>query len=676
MTLSISDQSIRCVGIIGSGNIGPDIALHFSKVLSPYGTRIIMVDIVQEALDSGKAKMEKKIGKGVESGAFKPKQAETMIEAVSWTTDLSDLGSANLVIEAASEDLGLKQKIFGDLEEIVSEKTIFASNSSHLEPERIFAKLTHPRRSMVVHYFFPAERNPLVEVVPSNMTDPELTRSILHFYEDIGKVPLQIGSRYGYAVDPIFEGIFQAALLAVEEGLGDHKQVDHVATQTLGLGVGPFTAMNLTGGTPLTFQGLQGYHEKIMPWYQPPRSMAQQIETGQPWPAAGRSEVIDIDDQARQAIGNDLLGAFFGMACEVIDSGITNLSDLELAIELGLVMQGPFSLMNQVGIQRSLELVENYARKHDGFTVSESLRKQAASGSPWEIGVVFREDHGDVAVVTIRRPKVLNALNPQVMHQMHTIFEEIAADDSISGAVLTGYGRKAFVSGADITVLATFSGPEGPSKAEELSCRDQGIIDFIEDLQKPVVCAYNGLAFGGGNELAMGCHARIASKGMRILAGQPEPNLGIIPGAGGTQRLPRLIGMEPAWKMLRDAKPISSSIALEFGLILEEVEGDLIESAIDIVRQCASGERTLTPIPREPISVPESLPDIDIGHLSQKIDEILQATILEGAAMSLRDGLALEQKRFGECFKTQDGQIGLSNFIENGPRVPAKFTHA
>ncbi len=134
--------------------------------------------------------------------------------------------------------------------------------------------------------------------------------------------------------------------------------------------------------------------------------------------------------------------------------------------------------------------------------------------------------------------------------------------------------------------------------------------------------------------------------------------------------------MEPAWKMLRDAKPISSSNALEFGLILEEVEGDLIESAIDIVRQCASGERTLTPIPRDPISVPESLPKIDIGHLSKTIDEILQATILEGATMSLRDGLALEQKRFGECFKTQDGQLGLNNFIENGPRVPAKFTHA
>ncbi len=338
MYFRLAKRPLSRIGILGSGNIGPDIALHFAKVLSPEGTRITVVDIALEALEAGRAKVEKKIARGVESGAFKPAQAEVMLDAIDWTQDQNQLAEAELVIEAATEDLPLKRKIFADLETVVSKETILASNSSHLEPERIFDGMTHPQRCLVIHYFFPAERNHLVEIVPGNQTDRSLTDELLYFYQNIGKVPLEVGSRYGYAVDPIFEGLFQSALLAVERGLGSHEQVDQVATRCLGLGIGPFTAMNLTGGTPLTFQGLQGYHEKIMPWYGPPTSMTPQIESGEPWPTPRRGETVEVSETVEEAIRNELQGAFFGIACEVVDSGILSLSDLELAIELGLVM--------------------------------------------------------------------------------------------------------------------------------------------------------------------------------------------------------------------------------------------------------------------------------------------------------------------------------------------------
>ena len=179
------------------------------------------------------------------------------------------------------------------------------------------------------------------------------------------------------------------------------------------------------------------------------------------------------------------------------------------------------------------------------------LVKQAASGKPWKIPKVFREDKGEVAIVKIRRPKVLNALNGEVFDQLGEIFSEIQKDPKIKGAVLTGFGTRAFVSGADIGMLAAQKTPE---EAEGLCLKNQAVLNLIENLGKPVVCAMNGLAFGGGNEMAMACTVRIATKGQKVFVAQPEPRLGIIPGIGGTQRLPRLIGIEKAWTMLRSGR--------------------------------------------------------------------------------------------------------------------------
>ena len=241
------------------------------------------------------------------------------------------------------------------------------------------------------------------------------------------------------------------------------------------------------------------------------------------------------------------------------------------------------------------------------------------------------------------------------------------------GVVLTGFGTRAFVSGADIGMLAAQKTPE---EAEAFCLKSMAVLNLIESLGKPVVCAMNGLAFGGGNEMAMSCTVRIAAKGQKVFVAQPEPRLGIIPGNGGTQRLPRLIGMEKAWPILRNGNHISSSQAKEMGLIQEEVEGDLIERAIDWVKRILSGKVTISPIPKGPIPVPSILPDVDIGHLSRKIDSLIQRAVLEGGRMTLEEGLKLEAKTFGECLLTQDMKIGIESFLKNGPRVNANFVHS
>jgi enoyl-CoA hydratase/carnithine racemase len=174
----------------------------------------------------------------------------------------------------------------------------------------------------------------------------------------------------------------------------------------------------------------------------------------------------------------------------------------------------------------------------------------------------------------------------------------------------------------------------------------------------------------------MACTARIAKKGLRVLAGQPEPKLGIIPGYGGSQRLPRIIGLSKAWPILRSGNPISSEKALKMGLVSEEVEGDILDAGIVFARKVISGEVDVKPIKRDPIDIPESLPEVDIGPLSRKTDEILKRAILGGAKLTLEEGLKLEARMFGECVRTKDMRIGIGNFMKFGPKTEAKFAHA
>jgi enoyl-CoA hydratase/3-hydroxyacyl-CoA dehydrogenase len=672
MGYQVSGRNINKVGVIGSGNIGPDIALYFSQTLQASNVPVVVVDVDQKALDAGKARASGKVGRGVKKKAITKEKADSITGNISWTTDYSQLKGADLVIEAATEALNIKHKIVAQLEGICDDKAIFASNSSHMEPEVIFANAKHKNRCMVIHYFFPAERNLIVEVVPSSDTSKDITDCMMKFYEEIGKVPIRVKSRYGYAVDPVFEGLFQAAALLAQEGVGSVKQVDAMTQRALGQGIGPFTAMNLTGGNPITQHGLNEMNTKIMPWFKSPKILDDLLASGKPWPMPGRGETVKYTDTTFKRVSEEMMGAYFGLVCNAVNAGITNVSDLEMALEIALVMSPPFSMMNKMGVSKALELVQAYAKKHPGFEVPKVLIEQANSGKPWDIPVVLREDEDDIAVVTIRRPKVLNAINSSVIGQLKTVFTAIKQDAAIKGVVLTGYGPKAFVSGADINELSALRTPE---EGEALSMRGKEAFRLIEDLGKPVICAMNGFALGGGNELAMACSARIAKKGLKMLAGQPEPRLGIIPGYGGTQRLPRIIGVEKAWPLLRIGNPIQSSDALELGLISEEVEGNVREAGISFARKVVQGEVKISPIRKEPIDATESLPDLDIGGLSRRIDEIMKNTIVEGAKMTLEEGLKHEAKAFGECLLTKDMRIGMENFKLHGPKRPAFFAH-
>ena len=671
MSYQFKNIELSKITVIGAGNIGPDICLHFAKVFAADGVKLVLVDIADAALESAKARIEKKIANGVDARAFRADLAKKMLESIAYTSNYNDIAGSSLVLEAATEDERIKDAIFKQVDEICDAEAIFMSNSSHMRPEVIFRNTSNPGRCLVAHYFFPAERNPIVEIIPGADTDPEVTANLMGMYEAIGKVPMEVASSYGYAIDPIFEGLIQNAILCLEKGYGTVKEIDKVSMDALGCGVGPLTAVTLAGGNEITDHGLDEMNTELLPWFRSPDLLKQKITEGARWDIASKGDVIEVAPETAEHLSRQVVGAFCALASFIADIGICDISDLDKACEIALVIKPPFTFMNEMGIDKAYEIVEAWCADNDGFPVPHALTAARDAGG-WKLSNVTRKTIGNVAVLTIKRPKVLNAVDTTVLAELRDKFTEAENDPAIVGTVLTGFGVKAFVSGADINDLAACKTAEA---GYDNSQNFQKVCNFVEALSKPVVCAWNGFAFGGGAELAISCTARVCRAGMKIAACQPEVNLGFIPGAGGTQRLPRLVGVSKAAEILRTARPVPSSEAVEIGLAREEVEGDLVEAAAQLVQQIASGEVAVQGIETGPLTDVGEPEDLDIGFHSRKIDSILVKAIYEGAKMTLADGLELESRSCGECIETEDMWIGLDNFMSKGAASKAEFIH-
>jgi enoyl-CoA hydratase/carnithine racemase len=246
---------------------------------------------------------------------------------------------------------------------------------------------------------------------------------------------------------------------------------------------------------------------------------------------------------------------------------------------------------------------------------------------------VLYETKGAIAHVTVNRPKVLNALNTPTWVDLRRAFERARDDAGVRGVILSGAGDKAFIAGADIHELAHVSAVE----AEQASRFGQEVLDLIENLGKPVIAAVNGFALGGGCETAMACTMRIAVETAKF--GQPEVALGLIPGGGGTQRLPRLVGKGRALQLILSGDVISAQEAYRMGLVNEIVPAsDLVARAEAILRKIAANA---------PIAVRFAL----------------EATN-KGMDTSQSEGLLLEASYFGLCAATEDKREGTSAFLE------------
>lgn len=241
-----------------------------------------------------------------------------------------------------------------------------------------------------------------------------------------------------------------------------------------------------------------------------------------------------------------------------------------------------------------------------------------------------------IAFVTIDRPKVLNALNMATMGELRTVFTDLKQDRELRVVILTGAGEKSFAAGADISELQKHN----PVEAKEYTHRGQAVLDLIENLGKPVIACINGFALGGGCEIAMACTLRLASENAKL--GQPEVKLGIIPGYGGTQRLPRLVGKGMAMQLLLTGEMISAQEAHRIGLVNEVVPATQLISRAEAIAQAI--------IKNAPLAIQYCLEAVN-----------------HGMEMSQSEGLYLEATLFAVCCATEDKQEGTSAFLEKRP---------
>ncbi len=249
---------------------------------------------------------------------------------------------------------------------------------------------------------------------------------------------------------------------------------------------------------------------------------------------------------------------------------------------------------------------------------------------------ILLEKKNSIAYVTVNRPKVLNALNMETMEELRAAFTDIKNDADIRVALLTGSGEKAFIAGADIGELAK----QDAVTAKEYTHRGQSVLDLIENLGKPVIACINGFALGGGCEISMACTMRLASENAKL--GQPEVKLGIIPGYGGSQRLPRLVGKGVAMQLVLTGEIITAQEAHRIGLVNEVT---------------ASAEL----IPRA-----EAIANKIIANAPLAVQYTMEA-VNKGTEMPLPDGLYLEALLFGIACATEDKKEGTTAFLEKRP---------
>jgi enoyl-CoA hydratase len=245
---------------------------------------------------------------------------------------------------------------------------------------------------------------------------------------------------------------------------------------------------------------------------------------------------------------------------------------------------------------------------------------------------ILIEENKPIGTITIDRPNKLNALNRETIQELHDAFEAMEAEKEIKVIILTGSGEKAFVAGADISEFAKFSEKEGGKLAAE---GQKLLFDFVENLSKPVIAAVNGFALGGGLELAMACHFRVASHNARM--GQPEVSLGVIPGYGGTQRLPQLIGKGRAMELIMTAGMIDVERALDYGLVNHVVsQENLLPFCEDLANKIAKNS------------------PVALGHAIKAVN----------AGFKNSDGYSAEIEAFGRCFGTADFKEGTTAFLK------------
>jgi enoyl-CoA hydratase/3-hydroxyacyl-CoA dehydrogenase len=561
------------------------------------------------------------------------------------------------VIEAASEDIELKRKIFSEVESIVSETAMITSNTSSIPAERLFSHLQHPQRATVTHFFAPAFRNPAVEIVDWEKADGFMLEYLRWLFYVTDKMPMITSDVVCFMLDRVFDNWCNEAALLLEHATA--AQIDYVSSNYVH--AGPFFVLNLANGNPIiietnTLQAeIEGEH------YKP----AEIFKTAGTWDTIKPGEQIELDSSLEKEIKDRLLGILFSQSVDILDREIGKAEDLDLGSRLAFAFkQGPLELMREIGEGECTRILEKLTESKPGMP----LPKQTINTYTNFKRFILLDELDGVKIITIRRPDAMNALHDEMNDEILETIKQYENDPDVTGFVISGYGLRAFSAGADIGKFPDMLGDK--EQAIEYARTCSHLLCYLDTCKKPVVAALNGMALGGGLELVIRCHGIVAVKDAWMQF--PEITLGIAPGIGGMtvpyRRWPQASAV--FHNMLIRAEKLTAEKASELGMIntLVDKHMNLIPAGVWLVKDLAGIQHQITdeavsiaPIIRE---VNEPLSTFGQRLSAEVIDIMCRAISNAAQADSFKSALEIGYEAFGDSACTAAASEGINAFTQ------------
>jgi enoyl-CoA hydratase/3-hydroxyacyl-CoA dehydrogenase len=658
--------------VVGAGTMGGQIAQTIAAAGIPVVLKDINQDLVQAGLDEARKVTEGQVGKLVSKERITAEQGAAQIEEIlgriEGTTSYDAFGDVDFVIEAVPERMEIKQSVFAELDAVCPGHAILASNTSSLSIAEIGEATLRPDKVVGFHYFYPASVMPLVEIVEGDETSPETVTAALTFAQAIRKQPIACLEVPGFVVNRILMAGMSELWREQEEKKLSIKAIDEGVGAAGVVPMGPYFLVNLLGLDTVLHVAehvADAYGEER---FYVPKGMQKLVSEGKLGAKSGGDGVYDSSGEANlkgdaepdvAELVELLTLKTFTEAALVLQEGVATHRDIDFGMMAGAGLDPrrglmpPFMKADMEGLDSVLERLENAAERHgERFTPPTILRRLVAQGrlgqksgqgfyaypqpdaeQPAEVVKLERRADG-VAIAWLANGQ-MNSISPQVIEDLGKVWTQIkdgggqAGEGPVRALVIASSNPFLFSAGADIKAFTSMDETGG----EQLIHAAHALLREFGSQGIATIAAVNGLAFGGGCELVMACDVRIAARSATF--GQPEIKLGIIPGFGGTQRLPRLLGENKALEMNLVGDPIMAEEAFELGLVNRMVEDhELLDTALSWARKLAAQ----APLALEQIKRVSGAGDLD-------------------------EGIEAEKRGFATAFSSADAKEGIAAFL-------------
>ena len=648
--------------VVGAGTMGGEIAQAIAAADIP----VVLKDIKQEFVDTGldkarevtKGQLDRLVAKEKLTQEQADEQLEAVMGRIHGTTDYDGFGDVDFVIEAAPERMDIKRTVFAELDGVTPGHAILASNTSSLSITEMGDATLRPEKVVGFHFFYPASVMPLVEVVAGEDTDADTIAAAVNFAQTIRKQPITCGEVPGFVVNRILNSAVGEIWRAQEEqGLSIKKIDEAVGAQNVAP-MGPFFLVDLLG-LDTVLHVAEHLNESYGDSFYVHQGMKRLVSEGKLGAKSGGSGFYENGEPQVEGEGDpdgEALAELMSLkalveACAVLEEGVCTVREIDLGMMAGAGMDPrrgifpPFMKADLVGLDVVFEKLEKAAEEHgERFAVPVTLKRLVAQGRLGQktgqgfyaypqaddgdqTDTVKLETRGDVAIAWLANAP-MNAISPQVIKDLGVVWEKVKAGDAKS-MVIASSNPVVYSAGADIKAFTQMDESQGA----ELINSGHSLLRELGQDKVTTIAAVNSIAFGGGCELAMACDFRIAAQS--AIFGQPEIKLGIIPGFGGTQRLPRLVGPNRALEMNLVGDAVTAADAFEFGLVTRVVpDHELFDTALAWARGLGG---------QAPLAVEQ------IKRVSHQGD--------------LDDGIEAEKRGFAAAFQTEDAKEGIAAFL-------------